>query len=173
MSDEKEILKNRARELAKQDETKLSDKGVLKEMLSFLLSGEHYAIETSFVMEALNIHEMTPIPGTPAFLTGVMNVRGRIIPMINLKKFFSLKEEGIVSSTNAIILRDQTYEAAILTDAILPTHWVAESSIQPIPSNLHGIGAEHLLGVTGDAVIIIDGKSLIKKLETTLTNRKS
>jgi len=172
MTDEQKLLKNRTQELAKQNESKISDEGVRKEVLEFLLSGEHYAIETAFIMEALSIREITPIPGTPAFLHGVMNVRGRIIPVVNLKKIFTLKKEGIVASTKAIILREETYEVAVMTDAVLPARWVAESSIKPFPSNLNGIGAGHLLGITQDAIIIIDGKSLINKLESSLTNRK-
>ncbi|MBE0647404.1 MAG: purine-binding chemotaxis protein CheW [Bacteroidales bacterium] len=172
MLDEEELLKFRARELAIQDQDQFSDAGTRKEMLVFLLSGEHYAIETSYITEALNIQEMTPIPGMPEYLNGVMNVRGRIIPVVNLKKFYSLKEEGLIASTKAIILREETYEVAIMTDAILPTQWIAEASIKPSPSNLHGVGIEHLLGVTEDALIVLDGNSLINKLQASLTNRK-
>lgn len=171
--DEKELMRNRALELAKQENTQINATGTQREVLEFLLSGEHYSIETSFVTEAINIHEMTPIPGTPAYLMGIMNVRGRIIPVVNLKKLFTLKEEGIVASTKAVILRSEMYEVAILTDAILPTQWVAESAIKPVPSTLHGIGAEHLRGVTEDALIILDGQHLINKLASSLTNRKS
>lgn len=173
MINEKALLKIRARELAKPDKERSSDEGVGKEMLEFLLSGERYAIDTTFVSEAINILEMTPIPGTPAYLDGVMNVRGRIVPVINLKKFFRLKEEGIAATTKVVILCANTYEVAILTDAILSTRWLTESSIKPTPSTLRGIGAEHLLGVTQDALIIIDGRSLIGNLESSLTNRKS
>lgn len=170
--DDKEILKDRARELAKKEVALASNEGLGKEMLGFMLSGEHYAIETSFVTEALSIYEMTQIPGTPPFLNGVMNVRGRIIPVVNLKKFFALKEEGIAASTKAIILSTEAYEVAVLTDAILPTLWLSESSIKPAPSNLHGIGSDYLLGVTSEAIIIIDGYSLINKLEYSLTSKK-
>lgn len=171
MVDEDDLLKTRAVQLARRDEIQASDAGVRMEMLEFLLSGEHYAIETSYVSEGLSIHEMTPIPGTPPFLIGVMNVRGRIIPVVSLKKLFSLKEEGINASTQAIIFRKDSYEVAILTDGILPTRWIAEFSIKPVPSNLQGIGADHLMGVTGDAIIIIDGSSLINRLEQSLTKR--
>jgi len=171
--DDKELLKYRAKNLAKQDDTLNPAELYTREILGFMLSGEQYAIETKFVTEALSIHELTPVPGTPAYLNGIMNVRGRIVPVINLKKFFNLKEEGITASTKAIILRDEFYEVAVLTDAILPTSVTAESSIKPVPSNIHGIGAEHLLGVTHDAVIIIDGKSFIKKLEQSLTGKKT
>ncbi len=173
MLDEQELLKSRARDLATPDHDQISDTGTRKEMLIFLLSGEHYAIETSFVTEALSVQEITQIPGMPAYLTGVMNVRGRIVPVVNLKKLYSLKEEGIVASTKTLILSEDTYEVAVLTDAILPTRWIAESSIKPVPSNLRGVGIEQLLGATEDALIILDGNSLINKLKTSLTNRKS
>jgi purine-binding chemotaxis protein CheW len=170
MIDEQELLKNRAKDLAKKDDSDSYTEEGTKEMLGFLLSGEHYALEDTFVAEVLNIQEMTPIPGTPAYLTGIMNVRGRIIPVLDLKKFFNLVEEGIVNSAKTIIIQGDSYELAILADAILPTLQISESSIKPVPSNLHGIGAEHLQGVTQDAVIIIDGKSLINKIKTSLLN---
>lgn len=173
MIDEKELLRNRARELAKQETNHSPIEGARKEMLEFILSGEHYAIETCFVMEAISLHDITPIPGTSAYLDGVMNVRGKIIPVVNLKRFFGLGEEGIVSTMRAVILHAGTYEVAVLTDMILSTQRIPESSMKPAPSTLHGIGVEHLLGVLEDATIILDGKSLISKLESSLTNRKS
>lgn len=172
MTDEKQLLRIRAKELAIKEESSTSDDSTGREMLEFILADEHYAIETSYVAEALNIQDLTPIPGTPAYLEGLMNVRGRIIPVVNLKKFFSLREEGIIASTKAVIMKDDAYEVAFLTDHILPTRWLTDKSIRPIPSNLHGIGAEHLHGVTQEAIIIIDGNSLIRKLETSLINKR-
>lgn len=168
--DEKKLLKKRAAHLASGIVFR-DDEGTMKEFLEFGLSGEHYAIESSFVSEAMTVQDLTPIPGTHGYLLGLMNVRGRIIPVVNLKKFFRLKEEGIEASAKAIIMQSQTYEVAFLADTVLSTSRITEPKIKPVPSNINGIASEHLLGVTGEALIIIDGASLINRLESSLTNR--
>ena len=168
MSNDEEILRTRAAILAQQLQDDQSVEDDHLELLEFMLSEERYAIETPFVKEAFTIQELTPIPGTPPFLSGVMNVRGQIIPVVDLKELFGIRKEGIISSSKTLILENEGYEIAILADSISSMARIHESSINTVPSTVHGIGAEHLRGVTSDALIVIEGKSLLKKLESSL-----
>jgi len=162
--DDQEILKERARILADPETDRFLPAEEGKEVLGFLLSGEHYAIETNVVREAITIHEITPIPGTPSHLLGVMNVRGRIIPVVDLKQFLGMEREGIEHATRAIILERGFYEIAFIPDALLPIQWIPGTQVKPAPATLKGLGAELLLGVMEDATILVDGDQMISKL---------
>ncbi len=81
------LMQQRARELARP----LADgaaEGEHIEVLEFILAHERYAIETAWVQEVYPLRQLTPLPGTPAFVLGVVNVRGKIISVMDLRVFF-------------------------------------------------------------------------------------
>lgn len=91
--DKKRILKERARLLAQEPEKK--EAGDTIEILEFSLAHERYGIETSFIREVYPLKEYTPLPCTPAFVFGLINVRGQVLSIIDMRKFFELPEKGI------------------------------------------------------------------------------
>jgi len=153
------ILKSRARELAVEHETDVSREFI--EIVGFRLVSENYGIEAAFVREVYPLKGYTSLPGTPAFVLGIINVRGKIISVIDLKKFFNLPEKGLGDLNKVIILRNDRMEFGVLADAILGTRSVTADEIQASPATLAGIGADYLKGVTGDRVIILDGEKIL------------
>ena len=94
ISEKERILKARAVALAKQPEdNKVNDEYI--EVVEFKLSHENYGIESSYVREVYPLKDYTTLPGTPPFVLGIMNVRGQIVSVINLKKLFNLPEKGL------------------------------------------------------------------------------
>src|SRR5450631_2119917 len=86
--DEKQgILRKRAKALARQLEQD-HDAGTGLDILEFLLSYETYAIEMCWVAETYPLKDLTPLPCTPAFVAGIINVRGRILSVIDIRRFF-------------------------------------------------------------------------------------
>src|ERR1700712_5225839 len=94
INDDERILRERARLLARVPESE-PVAGAVLELLEFSLAQERYAVENRFVREVCPLKELTPLPCTPPFLLGVVNVRGRILPVLDLKKFFDLPEKGL------------------------------------------------------------------------------
>src|SRR6266851_5213843 len=94
-SDEKRMtLKSRAKALAR--ELKPDGTGHARiEVVEFVVAYEKYAIESSYVREVYPLKELTRLPGTPAFILGVFNVRGQIVSVVDPKKFFGLPEKGL------------------------------------------------------------------------------
>jgi len=153
------ILKARARELSMERETDESQECL--EIVEFRLASENYGIEAAFVREVYPLKDYTSLPGTPAFVLGIINVRGKIISVIDLKKFFNLPERGLGDLNKVIILRNDRMEFGILADAILGTKSIMTDKIQASPATLAGIGADYLKGVTGERVIILDGDRIL------------
>lgn len=154
------ILKARAHALALEPQPATATQELL-EIVEFRLAAEIYGIGAAFVREIYPLREFTPLPGTPPFVLGIVNVRGRIVSVVDLKKIFTLPEKGLGQLNKVIILRDERMEFGILADVILGARAIPKETIQAPPPTVAGIGAEYLLGVTGERVIILDAEKIL------------
>ena len=157
------VLRSRAKKLAQELEKRGSDNDY-HEVLEFLLAHETYAIETPFIREVYPMTELTPLPCTPAFVFGLINVRGQILTVMDMKKFFDLPERGITNLNKVIVVRKDAMELGILADEIIGIRNIPVNEIQPPLSTMTGIHAEYLKGVTDERLIVIDmGRFLTDK----------
>ena len=158
-----EVLKARAKLLAREP---IEDRpGQYIEVLEFMLAYERYAIDSAFVREVHPLKDITTLPGTPGFVAGIVNVRGRIVSVVNLKRFFNLPDKGLTDFNKVIILDDGQMEFGLLVDAVLAVQRLAFDSIQPAPSTLNGPrvnkGADYLRGVTAERMSILDAAKIL------------
>jgi purine-binding chemotaxis protein CheW len=163
------ILRSRAKKLSQEIEREGADEEYF-EILEFLLAHETYAIETPFVREVYPMTELTPLPCTPAFVLGLINVRGQILTVVDMKKFFDLPEKGITNLNKIIVVRKDAMELGILADEIIGIRNLPVNELQPPLSTISGIHAEYLKGVNGERLIVLDmerfltdGKLIVKE----------
>lgn len=156
----RQILRARAQKLAAEVPA-VSAPGAEIEVLEFVLAQEHYALETALVREVYPLKELTPLPGTPRFVLGIANVRGRIMSVIDIKKFFDLPEKGLTDLNKIIILQDEAMEFGVLADAIVGARWLALADLQPTLPTLTGIRSDYLKGITGQRLVVLDAKKLL------------
>lgn len=154
------ILKERATTLAREPEDQTAATESL-EIVEFLLASEKYGIESSYVHEVYPLKELTALPCTPAFVLGIVNLRGRIFSVVDIKKFFSLPERGLTDLNKVIVLRSESMEFGILADVILGVRSILLGEMQPSLPTLTGIRAEYLRGVTKEQVVILDGEKIL------------
>ena len=119
------------------------------------------ALNRAFVREVFPLKDFTPLPGVPSFVLGIANIRGQILSIIDLKKFFGLPQIGLGQLNKLIILRDENMEFAILADDILGTHSIAVGEIQNAPPTISGPGADYLRGVTSKGIILLDAGKIL------------
>lgn len=159
-ADEKrKILKARAVALAKKPEKKDDDEYI--EVVEFLLAHEKYAIQSGYITEVYSLKELTPVPCTPPFVAGIINVRGKILSVIDIKKFFDLPEKGITDLNKVIIIHNGLMEFGILADAVLGASQIPLRDIQPSLPTLTGIRAEYLRGVTKERLVVLDAEKIL------------
>ncbi len=158
--EKKKILRERARALAR--ETAGEEPGEHIEVLEFFLSQERYALETFHIREVALLKELTPLPGTPPFVKGIMNLRGKALSVIDLKKFFDLPEKGMGDRNKIIVLSSARMEFGILADAILGIRKVGLKGLQPLLATLTGIRKDYLKGVTGDRLVVLDAGKILE-----------
>jgi len=132
------------------------------ELLIFLLAGETYGVETCHVREVCHLKDLTAIPCTPPFVAGVMNLRGRILAVVDLSKLFELPARGLTELNRVIVLgADDDDELGLLADSIEGVRSVAVSELQEFLPTLTGIRGRFLKGVAGQGLAVLDGGRLL------------
>ena len=154
------ILKERARALAAVAVEQPAAETMV-EVVKFLLAGETYGIELAFVREVHPLKAFTPLPCTPAFVLGIVNVRGQILSVVDLGRFFELPAQGLGELNKVIILRRGDMELGILADAVLGVQSVPLDEIQPGLPTLTGVRQAYLKGITPARLVLLDGGSIL------------
>jgi purine-binding chemotaxis protein CheW len=160
IDDKKRLLKERARTLAQEDVQVYAGLQYL-EVVEFRLAGEVYGIETSYIREVYPLKELVPIPGTPPFFLGITSVRGQILSVIDIKRFFDLPDKGLTELDKVVIVRSGEVELGIRADVVLGMWSIPRGDIQPSLPTLKGDRDKYLRGITKDAVIILDIQKLL------------
>ncbi len=154
------ILKQRARILSQEARNNEAGEEYI-EILEFLLAQERYGIETRHIREVYPLKELTPLPSTPPFVLGVVNARGRIVPVVDIKTIFGLPDRGLTDLNKLIIVRANGMELGLLADTIAGVRRVPLQGIQPSLPTLSGIRADYLKGVTKERLVIIDAEKVL------------
>jgi purine-binding chemotaxis protein CheW len=150
-----EILRARARALA-EPPGQVPAAATLLDVLEFHLARERYAVETRYVREICPLKDLTPLPCTPPFVLGVVNMRGRILPVLDLKRFFDLPEQGLTDLHRIILVEGHDVEFGLLADATEGVRSISVDTLQPSLPTLTGIRGEYLKGVTAERLIVLD-----------------
>jgi purine-binding chemotaxis protein CheW len=160
IADTRAILKARAKALASEPPKQRSAEQSV-EIVEFVLATEHYALEDRFVREVYPLKDLTPLPCTPAFVYGIINVRGEIVAVLDMRRFFDLPVQGLSDLNKVIMLESDDMRVGILADRIEGVRSILQSQIQPSLPTLTGIRSEFLRGVTSDRLVIIDAAKML------------
>jgi purine-binding chemotaxis protein CheW len=158
-SEAPQILRARALRLAAAPADKRLTPTV--EVLEFLLAQETYAVESAFVREVHPLKDLTPLPGVPNYILGIVGIRGQIISIVDLKRFFDLPDRGLTDFNRLIVLESDEMEFGLLTDGIVGLRHIEPESIQSSPETLTGIRADFLRGVTANRCVVLDALRLL------------
>jgi purine-binding chemotaxis protein CheW len=136
--------------------------------LTFMLAGEEYGVDILRVQEIKGWGKVTPIPGTPEYVRGVMNLRGTIVPILDLRKRFSMDEIDYGPTTVVIVLRVECEGRdrimGIVVDAVSDVYAVPAEELRPSPDfggNVHVEFVRGLATVDEKMVIIVNVDKLL------------
>jgi purine-binding chemotaxis protein CheW len=135
-------------------------------LATFFLSGEEYGIDVRLVQEIIRVTEITPIPRAPEFVKGVINLRGRIIPVVDLKRKLGLGpvEEGRQSRVVVVKVRERLI--GLLVDGASQVLRVPLSSIEAAPGEIVEIDMSYIRGVAklpDRLIILIDLANILSQ----------
>ena len=133
-------------------------------LVTFKLGNNEYAIDIMQAKEIIKMEKITLIPNAPDYVEGVINLRGNIIPIVDLKKRFNLEENDGEKNTGIIIVKIDDVDMGIIIDAISKVVSISNSNIQPPPPMLSGIGQKYIKGVAkldDKLLVVLDLEKLI------------
>jgi purine-binding chemotaxis protein CheW len=159
-AERRRVLHERSLELARDTRAADAEEETLA-VVEFDLAGERYGVELTHVREVSLLKEVTTVPGVPAFVLGVINLRGEIRTVIDLKRFFELPVRGITELNKIIMLHASGAEVGVLADAIVGVRSVPVPALQPALPTLTGARADYLRGVTHDRLVVLDAAKLL------------
>ena len=133
----------------------------LIQLVSFMLADEEYGVEVLKVREIIRMPTITKMPNVPQHVEGIINLRGKVIPIISMRRRFNLMENEHNHQTRIIIMDVCGALTGFIVDAVSEVIRVHSSEIQPPPSMIlsGGIGQEFITGVFNHAerlLIIMD-----------------
>ena len=128
----------------------------------FSLAREHYAIETRVLREIVRFSDFTPVPGAAEFLVGVTNLRGEILPVVALRRFFGLPDRGLSDQSRVLVLGHDRRELGVLADATDEVIDLRADAIHPPRSTAPSGGRAYIRGFTDQAVVVLDGDKLLE-----------
>lgn len=129
MKSKEEILQERARKTAGKTMNNQWDGASMIQALQFSLYPEVFAIKDTYITEVFSLTDITTLPGTPAFVMGVVNRRGKMLCIINLKHILNIKSVGLTEMNKIICLKNGNTEFGIVTDSLLGASYIDTSKL--------------------------------------------
>ena len=154
------ILRDRARILAQE---MVSDKGNNDtfEATTFRLGEELYALESRWIREIVPLRGHTPLPCVPPHIAGIMNFRGRMQSLLDLRRLFDLPGPGEGDGRIVIFISSAGTEFGVLVDEISGVVEVDPGALQPEMATLTGVRGQYLKGLVGNRLILLDAERLL------------
>jgi purine-binding chemotaxis protein CheW len=167
---QEQILRERAIRLAKAHPQTASavDSVDRIEVLAFTAAGERYAFEASYVAQVCPVPAITPIPGVPNFVVGIVAIQGNVVSVIDLRTLLRLPLSGLTEPTSMIVLKSATMEFGILADEILGIERYAMESLERNLPTLANTDTTYLKGVTAGRTAILAAEQLLSDSRLTI-----
>ena len=156
----RKVLRERARLLAQEEHKDELSESEYVHVLQFFLAGELYAFEGKFVREVRVAQDITPIPCTPSFVSGVVNLRGEILTVLDTKQLLGLPPEDRPTH-KLVVLRHAETQIGFLIDEIVGVSPVALKELQRPLTTMPAEQARRISGLTGDPMVLIDVEALL------------
>jgi purine-binding chemotaxis protein CheW len=101
------------------------------QLVVFDLANEHYAVDVAIVDSIIKIQSITAVPHAPAFVEGITNLRGTVLPVIDLRRRFSLPAEAPTKETRIVVVEMNGTKVGMVVDAVTEVLRVSEEDIEP------------------------------------------
>ena len=161
------ILEERARRTAQPPEAPVT--GEMVDLVILVLGAERYGVDVRNVQEVLPLDDVTPLPGVPAFWAGLVNLRGHLYPLLDLRRFLDLparapapKDNGAAPDAGKVALVAAAgLEIGLLVDDVLEVRQVLRAAIGPTLLEAMGPTRALTVGVTPDLLAVLNIEALL------------
>lgn len=125
--------------------------------LTFVLAKEEYGLEILKVREILGMMPITPVPQTPTFVKGVINLRGKVIPVVDLRLKFGMPEAQVTKETCVIVVEVTGMQMGVVVDTVSEVVDIVDAQIEDAPKFGTQVNTDFIMGMgkVGDKVKIL------------------
>ena len=129
----------------------------LDQLISFAIGDEDYGIDIQTVKEVIRHREITRLPKAPEFVKGVINLRGDVIPIIDLRERFGMEQKEYTTMTRVIVVEVEGRSVGMVVDSVSHVIRIEDSEIVPPPPCVGKVSEEYLKGVgkVGEKLIVL------------------
>ncbi|MGH7591357.1 MAG: chemotaxis protein CheW [Gemmatimonadales bacterium] len=153
------LLEERARVLARSAVSPPAGDAV--ELLTFALANEVYAVESRYVVAVFRLTDLSPLPGAEPPVCGVTGWRGELLTILDLRAVLGLSVNALNDLSQVIVLGAERPAFGILADGVRELVTIPASAVREPPEGMAANRA-YLRGLTGDAVLVLDGGGLLR-----------
>ncbi len=142
--------------------------------LTFVLGKEEYGIEILRVREIIGLMDITTVPQTPGYMKGVINLRGKVIPVIDLRLKFSMPEEEHTQETCVVVVEVNNTSIGIIVDSVSEVLEIKSGEIEEAPSFGQGIDTDYIMGmgkVKEKIIILLDIEEVLSPEELEMVSQ--
>lgn len=118
-----------------------------RHLVTFQLGAEDYAVQVDTVESIIKPSAVTPVPGSPSEVCGIMNLRGRVISVIDLRTCFSMPVKEMDADTRVLVVRFDHATVGVLVDSVSEVFTLTNEEIQPTPMHVTGTGGAAIEGI--------------------------
>ena len=141
----------------------------LLQLVTFNIAEEEFGVDILSVQEIIRLMQVTPVPRAPVCIEGVINLRGKVIPVIDMRKRFNLPAVERDSHTRIIVMEFGSSKiVGFLVDAVSEVLRIPASTVEPPPAVVSGVGSEYIKGVgklDDRLLILLDLDSLLAGMD--------
>lgn len=139
--------------------------------LTFQISGQYYGIPIGNVIEIVQVQPSTELPGAPYYMKGVINLRGRVIPLIDMNLRFGKAEQSYTDRTCVVIVDLNSVQVGFIVDAVNEVLDIDASIVSPLPSFSASRESRYITGVgklEKHMILLLDCRLLLSDSEIDL-----
>lgn len=139
-----------------------------KQLVVFDLASEGYGVDIGAVREIIRMQEITRVPRTPEFVEGVINLRGKVIPVIDLRKRFGLQVADQSKDNRIVVVDIGKQDIGVIVDAVTEVLRISADSVEPPTSVITSADSDYLLGIAkleSRLIILLDLESVLSEEE--------
>ncbi len=151
------------------DENIVNENEDFEMFLTFLMTTEIYAVSLYHVLEIIDMQRVTNVPDTPHYIKGVINLRGKVVPVLDVRLRFGLEERDYDERTCIIVVSIGEVSTGLIVDAVDEVKHIPEATIDITHSGMRNNGDKYIAGlgkINGEVNIILDIAKLLDISQT-------
>jgi len=140
-----------------EEEQKLIAEGSIIQLVSFVLEDVEYGVDILVVHEILRFPEITRLPNTPEFIKGVINLRGNVIPVVDVRKRFGFSPAKVTDLTRIIVIETNDKLTGLMVDNVHQVVRISQENVDPPSELIEGVSEQYIWGIgrLKDRLIVI------------------